>query len=109
MGKSLYIKNLAKNLQQILKQTAAAHVTIPLHGPEVTPDTVLELFQDHLRKSSSCIYHVDIAPNVSFTVTLHMCTYREDVLLVEHRRIKGVSNDGNVWKIDPPRYIFCCY
>ena len=67
MGKSLYIKRLTENLQKNLhlEQSDCVHVTIPLHGPVVTPDTVLELFKDHVDKSTCCIYHIDIAPNVS--------------------------------------------
>ncbi len=58
MGKSLHIKHLAE------KHTSADHVIIPLHGPVVTPDTVLELFEDHAKNDTCCIYHIDIAPNV---------------------------------------------
>jgi hypothetical protein len=61
MGKSLYVRRLAGKL----KQAEVSHVTIPLHGPVITPDTVLELFQDHLKKPSCFIYHIDIAPIVS--------------------------------------------
>ena len=66
MGKSLYIKRLTENLQEYLQleQSDWVHVTIPLHGPVVTPDTVLELFKDHMDKSTCYIYHIDIAPNV---------------------------------------------
>lgn len=67
MGKSLYVRRLAESLQQKLKQSEA-HVSIPLHGPVISPDTVLELFQDHLRKPSCFIYHIDIAPNVSLQI-----------------------------------------
>ncbi len=66
MGKSLYVRRLAENLQQSLQKTEVAHVTISLHGPVITPDTVLELFQDHLQNPSCCIYHIDIARNVKF-------------------------------------------
>ena len=65
MGKSLYVQRLAEKLQQSLRTTETVQVTIPLHGPVVTPDTVLELFKDHLKKPTCCIYHIDIAPNVS--------------------------------------------
>ena len=71
MGKSLYVKRLAESLQRKLKQSEVSHVTIPLHGPVISPDTVLELFQDHLRKPSCYIYHIDIAPNVS--LHCHIC------------------------------------
>ena len=58
MGKSLYIKRLAE------KHTSAQYVIIPLHGPVVTPDTVLELFDEHAKNKTCCIYHIDIAPSV---------------------------------------------
>lgn len=64
MGKSLYIRNLAERLREKQPDSDAVHVTIPLHGPIVTPDTVMELFKDHFEKPSCCIYHIDIAPNV---------------------------------------------
>ncbi len=67
MGKSLYIQRLANELgrRKRRKSPAVVHVTIPLHGPVVTPDTLLELFQQHLERPTCCIYHIDIAPSVS--------------------------------------------
>lgn len=66
MGKSLYIKRLAEKLQERLKLDSpeSIHVIIPLHGPVVTPDSILELFKDHAKNPKTCIYHIDIAPNV---------------------------------------------
>ena len=67
MGKSLYIKRLADNLKLSIQPISDVfHVVIPLHGPAVTPDTVLELFKDHAKTPTCCIYHIDIAPNVSY-------------------------------------------
>ncbi len=66
MGKSLYINRLAEKLKFKLQYSAEiVHVSIPLHGPVVNPDTLLELFKDHARNPTCCIYHIDIAPNVS--------------------------------------------
>ena len=66
MGKSLYIKRLVDNLSYKLEQSAdTVYVTIPLHGPLVTPDSVLEFFKDHVDDRTCCIYHIDIGPNVS--------------------------------------------
>jgi hypothetical protein len=62
MGKSSFIQSLAGRLKKEYPESDM--VTIPLHGPVVTPDTVLELFKDHFNKPRSCIYHIDIAPNV---------------------------------------------
>ena len=68
MGKSLYIQRLAKRLKLNFNQSSDVHhVTIPLHGPVITPDTVLEFFKDNMKNPTCCIYHIDIAPNVCFT------------------------------------------
>ena len=75
MGKSLYIQRLAEDLRRILRQQEVAHVTIPLHGPAVTPDTVLELFKDHFKRPTCCIYHIDIAPNVSASMYIKRFMY----------------------------------
>lgn len=66
MGKSLYVSRLAKGLQDHLG-VSDVYVTIPLHGPVVTLDSVLELFKDHTMNPKCCIYHLDIAPNVRIT------------------------------------------
>lgn len=63
MGKSLFVSRLAERLQDHLG-VSDVHVTIPLHGPIVTLDSVLELFKDHSMDPKCCIYHLDIAPNV---------------------------------------------
>lgn len=64
MGKSLYIQHLADELKKKYPLSDVVHVIIPLHGPVVTPDTLLELFKDHFQQPTCCIYHIDIAPNV---------------------------------------------
>ena len=66
MGKSLYVQRLAEKLQKQLKTSEPVHVTVPLHGPVVTPDTVLDLFKEHWKKPTSYIYHIDVASNVRF-------------------------------------------
>ena len=66
MGKSLYITALAEKLKN--ENPECDLITIPLHGPVVTPDIVLELFKDHFEKPTCCIYHIDIAPNVGCAI-----------------------------------------
>ena len=65
MGKSLYVRRLAEKLKDKSHQSSSAYVIIPLHGPVVNIDAVLELLQQHLNEATTCIYHFDIAPNVS--------------------------------------------
>lgn len=79
MGKSLYIQFLAENLEKKQPNSGDIHVTIPLHGPIVTPDTVLELFKDYMEKPPCCIFHIDVALSVrvvalSLSLTLDVST-----------------------------------
>ena len=68
MGKSLYIQRLARDLKlNWMQSNDVHHVTVPLHGPVVKPDTVLEFFKDNMKNPTCCIYHIDIAPNVCMT------------------------------------------
>ena len=60
MGKSLFITRMADKLN-----AGSTHVTIPIHGPEVTPDTVMEFLKDHMEDANSTIFHFDISPTVN--------------------------------------------
>ena len=62
MGKSLFIKRMAQ-AQQCADQYQAHLVSIPIHGPLVTTDTVMELLRVHLCVQFSII-HFDIASDV---------------------------------------------
>ena len=64
MGKSLFITRMADKLTEYTSMDAR-HVTIPIHGPEVTSDTVMEFLKDHMKGATSTIFHFDIAPTVS--------------------------------------------
>lgn len=65
MGKSFYIKQIATSLRKTFGRTAT-ECTIPIHGAEVTPDTIMNFLSDHLNDPSCSMYHLDIAPNVSY-------------------------------------------
>ena len=65
MGKSLYIQRLTETLQAMLPSNAVARVTIPIHGPVVIPDMMLDFFEKHMDSDVCIIYHLDIAPSVS--------------------------------------------
>ena len=66
MGKSLYIKRLKEKLET---QTICrpVEVVVPIHGPVVTADTVVEALMKHIGDSRATIFHLDIAPNVCST------------------------------------------
>ena len=64
MGKSLFITRMADRLRES-KSTGPVHVIVPIHGPVVTTDTVMEFLKDHMKDVTSTILHFDIAPSVS--------------------------------------------
>ncbi len=65
MGKSLFVQRLAENLSQNLKYLSdCVLITIPIHGPVVTQDVVLDFLTKHMNKPTCCIYHIDISPSV---------------------------------------------
>ena len=66
MGKSLYIKRLREKLETMTK-CRPVEVVIPIHGPIVTADTVVESLMDHFGNARATIFHLDIAPNVCST------------------------------------------
>ena len=63
MGKSLYVQRMGDKLSQATQCGKDAVLRIPIHGPVVKNDKILE----HLceLKSTDCrIIHFDIAPSV---------------------------------------------
>jgi hypothetical protein len=64
MGKSFCVKQLAQQLTTTMGRTSAT-CTIPIHGPEVTADTVMDFLINHLQDPCCSMYHLDIASNVS--------------------------------------------
>lgn len=66
MGKSLYVKKMAQKLEE-LRGTGPYIKTVPIHGPKVTPDHVLELLQSCIdsHACNSSIIHFDVSPKVS--------------------------------------------
>ena len=65
MGKSLYVQRIAEKLKTEMELSEDASVTIPMHGPVVTPDSMLQFFSKYMEKSKCAIYHLDVAPSVS--------------------------------------------
>ena len=60
MGKSLYVRQLAKKSRAV-----SAVVTIPLHGPVVTSDGLLKQLKKITTDFSNTIIHLDVASTVS--------------------------------------------
>ena len=66
MGKSLYVKRLAQKLRKQC-QIKSQHVVVPVHGPVVNADTVMESLCSHVigKTPTAQIIHFDIASSVS--------------------------------------------
>ena len=66
MGKSLFIQRMANQLGIVSndpdKSTLAV---IPIHGPNITADIVLNFLKEYYKEDKCKIYHFDIAPSVS--------------------------------------------
>jgi hypothetical protein len=87
MGKSLYIQRLAE------KRVCKQHVIIPIHGPSITTDSLLERLKDYVAGYSSAVFHIDIAPSV--------LRKAEDILF-SLLVLGGLTNSlGMVWRCIP--------
>ena len=71
MGKSLYIQRMAEKLRKRIGVENGVHIIIPIHGPVVTADMLLDLFEEGLNKDLCTLYHLDIAPNVRCHLISH--------------------------------------
>ena len=74
MGKSLYIKRHREALKAATTH-GPREVIVPIHGPVVTADTVVGALKEHIGKSRPIIFHLDIAPNVRFSLYSHYCYF----------------------------------
>ena len=63
MGKSLCIKRLREALKTQISHESV-EVVVPIHGPVVTADTVVETLMDQFGNARATIFHLDVAPNV---------------------------------------------
>ena len=63
MGKSLYIHRMKELLAS--KTSVGPHeIIIPIHGPEVTTDTIVEALKGEFSNTRATIFHLDISPSV---------------------------------------------
>ncbi|XP_064403130.1 E3 ubiquitin-protein ligase RNF213-like isoform X2 [Halichondria panicea] len=89
MGKSLYVKKISASLRKAISNDGV-HVTIPIHGPVVTADTLMDYFKNYAGRDNSTIYHLDIAPRVLAEV---------DCILFSLLILSGLNDSrGLVWR-----------
>ena len=73
-GKSLHIRKMKDRLNAVLKEKdlliskkkPKVMLSIPLHGPDVTPDEVLEMLLAERNVVKSCIIHIDVPQQVKY-------------------------------------------
>ena len=63
MGKTLFITRLKEKLQAATHQEDAL-ITIPVHGPVVTIDSIMQCLVQNEESSDYIILHFDISPSV---------------------------------------------
>ena len=64
-GKSLYIHKMKEKLNTVFsKKKSKVMLSIPLHGPDVTPDEVLKMLLADKHVTKSCIIHIDVPQRV---------------------------------------------
>ena len=72
MGKSLYIQRLKEELETKTDQLGPHHVIIPVHGPKVTFDSIVQALKHPFENTTDqdsdhgIIFHLDISPSVRF-------------------------------------------
>ena len=77
MGKSLYIQRLKEELESKTDQQGPHHVIIPVHGPKVTFDTIVQALKHSFEKitnqdsGQAIIFHIDISPSVRLSSLFH--------------------------------------
>ena len=65
MGKTLFITRMSDKLErEIVNERDGTLLTIPVHGPEVTTDYVMDCLVKHQDAAHCTILHFDISPSV---------------------------------------------
>ena len=82
MGKSLYIQRLTEELESKTDQQGPHHVIIPVHGPKVTFDTIVQALKhpfdkmtDQDSSGQAIIFHIDISPSVRLSKSLSLMLF----------------------------------
>ena len=104
MGKTLFITRMAEKLQSIVP---TGHINIPVHGPVVTVDTVMQSLVSHHNGTDCIILHFDISPSVFEHPIMHCFTYsplpqvlwQVDTILFSLLIQRGLCDtQGRVWR-----------
>lgn len=74
MGKSLYIQRMEEVLKERMAQSFCV-VNVPIHGPKVTSDNIVQLLRKHFQERKdgvqAVLFHLDISPSVSIDLVTY--------------------------------------
>ena len=89
MGKTLFVTRMAEKLQAVVPAAHSPLITIPVHGPVVTTDSIVQCLVGHENTSECTIIHFDIAPSVRapqtcFSMVVMQFSYHAGVVASGH-------------------------
>ena len=68
MGKSLYIKRLVEKLSDTTDHDC--YKVVPVHGPKVDADKLVQTLKVHLDIVNPTIFHIDISQTVCIVILI---------------------------------------
>ena len=95
MGKTLFVTRMAQKLQAVVPAAHSPLITIPVHGPVVTTDSIVQCLVGHENTSECTIIHFDIPPSVRES---HSFPFMVVILLSYHT---GVVASGHYFVLTP--------
>ena len=95
MGKTLFVTRMAEKLQAVVSAVHSPLITIPVHGPVVTTDSIVQCLVGHENTPECTIIHFDISPSVSAP---HTCLFMVVILFSYHT---GVVASGHYFVLTP--------
>ena len=110
MGKTLFVTRMVEKLQALVPGYKAV-ITIPVHGPVVTADSIMEFLVHHVGDSDCTIIHFDISPSVSQSHIIILADskyvnqqvlWQVDTILFSLLIQRGLcDSQGRVWRNQP--------
>ena len=95
MGKTLFVTRMAEKLQAVVPAAHSPLITIPVHGPVVTTDSIVQSLVGHENTSECTIIHFDISPSVRAPYSYH------SIVTIQFSYYTGVVASGHYFVLTP--------